>query len=143
MAVQSLAILAAVLLALGACSAQHNARTFAIANDRFIKDGKPFRIVSGEIHYSRVPVAYWRDRLLRVRSMGLNTIQVQCGWGGTASHVIKRCTQIDEDNSSNARALAQGLVRSTMLAAFAALPRHQKTPLCSASVCGTLELPFA
>lgn len=29
------------------------------------------------VHYHRIPVAYWRDRLLRVRSMGLNTIEVK------------------------------------------------------------------
>ena len=29
------------------------------------------------VHYHRIPVPYWRDRLLRVRSMGLNTIEVK------------------------------------------------------------------
>lgn len=28
------------------------------------------------IHYNRIHPAYWRDRLLRVQSMGLNAIQV-------------------------------------------------------------------
>lgn len=28
------------------------------------------------VHYHRIPAVYWRDRLLRVRSMGLNSIEV-------------------------------------------------------------------
>ena len=28
------------------------------------------------VHYHRIPPVYWKDRLLRVRSMGLNTIEV-------------------------------------------------------------------
>ena len=33
--------------------------------DHFELDGKPFQIISGAIHYERVPRAYWRDRLRR------------------------------------------------------------------------------
>ena len=33
----------------------------------------------GSIHYNRIHPAYWRDRLMRVRSMGLNAIQARSG----------------------------------------------------------------
>lgn len=32
------------------------------------------------IHYFRVPRAYWEDRLLRLKALGLNTVQVRICW---------------------------------------------------------------
>lgn len=48
--------------------------------DHFELDGKPFQIISGAIHYSRVPRAYWRDRLKKAKAMGLNTIETYVFW---------------------------------------------------------------
>ena len=52
-------------------------RSFVIdyENNQFLKDGKPFRYVSGSIHYFRVLPEYWNDRLYKIRKAGLNTIQ--------------------------------------------------------------------
>ncbi|CAG0887732.1 unnamed protein product [Darwinula stevensoni] len=44
-------------------------------NNRFLKDGKPYRYVSGSMHYMRIPRIHWRDRLLKLRAAGLNAIQ--------------------------------------------------------------------
>lgn len=55
-------------------------QSFTIENDQFLKDGKPFRILSGSIHYHRIPVSYWKDRLLRMKAMGLNTIETYVPW---------------------------------------------------------------
>ncbi|EHH51741.1 hypothetical protein EGM_11177 [Macaca fascicularis] len=57
-------------------------RVFEIAysQDRFLKDGQPFRYISGSIHYSRVPRFYWKDRLLKMKMAGLNTIQTYVPW---------------------------------------------------------------
>ncbi len=41
---------------------------------QFLLEGKPFRIISGEMHYPRIPREYWRDRLKMAKAMGLNTI---------------------------------------------------------------------
>lgn len=41
----------------------------------FFLDGKPFRILSGAIHYFRVIPEYWKDRLLKLKAMGLNTVE--------------------------------------------------------------------
>ena len=38
-------------------------------------EGKPFRILSGAIHYFRVVPGYWQDRLLKLKAMGLNTVE--------------------------------------------------------------------
>uniref|UniRef100_A0A0N4ZFB1 Beta-galactosidase n=1 Tax=Parastrongyloides trichosuri TaxID=131310 RepID=A0A0N4ZFB1_PARTI len=46
----------------------------------FMLDGKPFRYISGEFHYFRVPSIYWRDRLKKIRGLGLNAIQVYIPW---------------------------------------------------------------
>jgi len=54
--------------------------TFAIASDHFVLNGKPFQILSGELHYPRIPREYWRDRLLKARAMGLNTICTYLFW---------------------------------------------------------------
>ncbi|XP_035261368.1 beta-galactosidase-like isoform X3 [Anguilla anguilla] len=57
-------------------------RTFSIdyQNDCFLKDGEPFRYISGSIHYSRIPQIYWKDRLLKMYMAGLNTIQTYIPW---------------------------------------------------------------
>ncbi|XP_065200399.1 beta-galactosidase-like isoform X1 [Planococcus citri] len=57
-------------------------RSFQIdyANNRFLKDGKPFQYVSGSLHYFRVPRVYWRDRLRKYRAAGLNAISTYVEW---------------------------------------------------------------
>lgn len=57
-------------------------RLFSIdyKNNCFLKDGKPFRYISGSIHYSRIPQYYWKDRLLKMYMTGLNAIQVYVPW---------------------------------------------------------------
>uniref|UniRef100_A0A8C3QQX8 Beta-galactosidase n=1 Tax=Cyanoderma ruficeps TaxID=181631 RepID=A0A8C3QQX8_9PASS len=57
-------------------------RSFGIDYDSncFVKDGKPFRYISGSIHYSRVPSYYWKDRLLKMKMAGLDAIQTYVPW---------------------------------------------------------------
>ncbi|XP_052176984.1 beta-galactosidase 17 isoform X2 [Diospyros lotus] len=57
-----------------------NARKFEIAKDMFWKDGEPFQIIGGDLHYFRVPPEYWEDRLLRMKALGLNTVQTYVPW---------------------------------------------------------------
>jgi len=40
----------------------------------------PLQIISGEMHYPRVPREYWRDRLRKAHAMGLNTISTYVFW---------------------------------------------------------------
>ncbi|MEG9436776.1 beta-galactosidase [Edaphobacter sp. HDX4] len=54
--------------------------SFAVSNGQFNLDGKPFRVISGEMHYPRIPRAYWRDRLRMAKAMGLNTITTYVFW---------------------------------------------------------------
>jgi beta-galactosidase len=56
------------------------AHSFQVEGDHFILDGKPFQVVSGELHYERIPREYWRARLRMARAMGLNTIATYIFW---------------------------------------------------------------
>ena len=51
-----------------------------ISGEQFVRAGQPFEIISGELHYARIPREYWRDRLRKAKAMGLNTIQVYAFW---------------------------------------------------------------
>jgi beta-galactosidase len=51
-----------------------------VEGQKFVLNGKPFQILSGEVEYARVPRADWRDRLRKVRAMGLNTVTVYVFW---------------------------------------------------------------
>ena len=62
------------------------AQTFSIGDSLFYLNGKPFQILSGEMHYARIPPAYWRDRLLKARSMGLNTVATYVFWNVHEPH---------------------------------------------------------
>ncbi|KAA0145568.1 hypothetical protein FNF28_07864 [Cafeteria roenbergensis] len=77
--VAAAALVASVLLAHSAAAAGANP-TFKVANGRFERDGKPFRIMAGSIHYSRVVPELWADRLQRLRAMGLNAVEVYVFW---------------------------------------------------------------
>jgi beta-galactosidase len=72
-------IFATVLVLANAASAQAS-HTFTVANGQFQLDGHPYQILSGEMHYPRVPRAYWRDRFRKARAMGLNTITTYVFW---------------------------------------------------------------
>lgn len=50
------------------------------ANNRFIKDGKPFRYVSGSFHYYRTMPEQWRQRFRTMRAAGLNAISTYVEW---------------------------------------------------------------
>lgn len=54
--------------------------TFAIGENDFLLDGKPFVIRCGEIHFPRVPREYWQHRLQMCRALGLNTVCVYLFW---------------------------------------------------------------
>ena len=54
--------------------------TFVAGHGQFLLDGKPFQIVSGEMHYARIPRAYWRERLRMAKAMGLNSITTYVFW---------------------------------------------------------------
>jgi len=69
-----------VALTTGARGAATDHHTFGHEGEHFLLDGKPFQIISGDIHYARVPHEYWRDRLRKIRSLGMNAICTYMFW---------------------------------------------------------------
>ncbi len=53
---------------------------FGVEGDHFVLDGKPFQVISGEMHYPRIPREYWRERFRMAKAMGLNTVTTYVFW---------------------------------------------------------------
>jgi len=56
------------------------AQKFTYDKEQFYLDGKPFRMISGEMHPARIPVEYWRHRIQMAKAMGCNTIAAYIFW---------------------------------------------------------------
>ena len=54
--------------------------TFEIKDGNFYRNGKVTPILSGEMHYPRIPHQYWRHRLQMMKAMGLNTVATYVFW---------------------------------------------------------------
>ncbi len=53
---------------------------FSLSKNDFLLDGKPFQIISGEMHPARIPAEYWRNRIRMAKAMGCNTIAAYVFW---------------------------------------------------------------
>lgn len=69
-----------VLFMAGIAPLEARAHTFEFSGNQFLLDGKPFQIISGEMHFARIPRQYWRDRLRMAKAMGLNSIATYVFW---------------------------------------------------------------
>jgi beta-galactosidase len=67
------------LCAAGTLQAQQ-ATLLSADSGHFLLNGKTYQIISGEMHYARIPHADWRDRLRKARAMGLNTVSTYVFW---------------------------------------------------------------
>lgn len=61
-------------------TAQGPQHTFELGDSTFLLDGKPMQMISGEMHYTRIPREYWRDRMKMAKAMGLNCIGTYVFW---------------------------------------------------------------
>ncbi len=48
--------------------------------EKFYLDGKPYVVLSGTMHYFRIPQEYWYDRLLKLKECGFNTVETYTCW---------------------------------------------------------------
>ena len=73
-----------MMSAVAACSVAFASATHtfevSMERDAFLLDGKPFQIRCGELHFARVPRAYWRHRIQMCKAMGLNTVCAYMFW---------------------------------------------------------------
>lgn len=74
------AAIAAVLVPTAQSQQTQSRHTFKVEGTHFKFDGKQLQVISGEMHYPRVPREYWRDRLRKARAMGLNTVTTYVFW---------------------------------------------------------------
>lgn len=72
-----LSALAGLMLLLSCQTERH---TFEISDGKFLYDGEKVQLICGEMHYPRIPVEYWRDRMKRAKAMGLNTVSAYVFW---------------------------------------------------------------
>jgi beta-galactosidase len=76
-----LTFLSVILLTMGLFAQKQKPRhTFTLGTTEFLLDGNSFQIISGEMHPSRIPAAYWRNRIQMAKAMGCNTISVYIMW---------------------------------------------------------------
>lgn len=54
--------------------------TFTLGNKEFLLNGKPFLIRAGELHYPRIPRAYWDHRIKMCKAMGMNAVCIYLFW---------------------------------------------------------------
>ena len=62
------------------CGCGKKTHSFEIKEGKFLYDGEKVQLICGEMHYPRIPVEYWRDRMQRAKAMGLNTISAYVFW---------------------------------------------------------------
>ncbi len=53
---------------------------FAVGEESFLLDGKPIVIRCAEMHFARIPRAYWRHRLQMIRACGFNAVCAYMFW---------------------------------------------------------------
>jgi beta-galactosidase len=73
-------IMLVVLIAPVAALSRPARHTFALGEHDFLLDGRPFRIISGEMHPARIPREYWRHRVRMAKALGCNTMAVYVFW---------------------------------------------------------------
>ena len=54
--------------------------TLTLGQDTFLLNDQPFRILAGAMHYFRVHPDHWKDRMLKMRALGLNTLETYVAW---------------------------------------------------------------
>jgi beta-galactosidase len=67
-------------LTISSSGAQKAKHTFKFSQTEFLLDGKPYQIISGEMHPARIPAEYWRQRIQMAKAMGCNTISAYIFW---------------------------------------------------------------
>ena len=68
-------------------------------NNYFVVKGKPTIVSAGEIHYARVPRELWRERLVKMKRAGFNTVSTYVFWNAQepASGVFELTDNLDLD----------------------------------------------
>ena len=60
--------------------AQPESGNFTVGNKTFLLNGKPFVVKAAEVHYPRIPRAYWDQRIKMSKALGMNTLCLYVFW---------------------------------------------------------------
>ncbi|KAG9263121.1 beta-galactosidase-1-like protein 2 isoform X2 [Astyanax mexicanus] len=52
----------------------------SVNSSQFSLGGESFRLLGGSLHYFRIPRAYWKDRMLKMKACGVNTLTTSVPW---------------------------------------------------------------
>ena len=67
-------------LSAGVTQAAGVPQRFEVGQGSFLLDGKLFVVKAVEIHYPRIPEAYWEHRIQMCKALGMNTICIYIFW---------------------------------------------------------------
>ena len=57
-----------------------HAGDFTVGNKTFLLNGEPFVVKAAEVHYPRIPQAYWEHRIKMCKALGMNTLCIYVFW---------------------------------------------------------------
>ena len=57
-----------------------SAGDFTVGDQTFLLNGEPFVVKAAEVHYPRIPQAYWDHRIKMCKALGMNTLCIYVFW---------------------------------------------------------------
>ena len=78
--IQSLALASLLMLSPSELMAASKGGTFTTGDKTFLLNGKPFVVKAAELHYPRIPRAYWEHRIKMCKALGMNTVCLYVFW---------------------------------------------------------------
>ena len=78
--IQTLAFASLLAIAPSEMMAAKKGGTFTTGDKTFLLNGKPFVVKAAELHYPRIPRAYWEHRIKMCKALGMNTVCLYVFW---------------------------------------------------------------
>ena len=76
----TLALAASMAMAPAAMDAASKPGDFTVGKGTFLLNGRPFIVKAAEVHYPRIPQAYWDHRIKMCKALGMNTLCLYVFW---------------------------------------------------------------
>ena len=78
--IQTVALASLLMLTPSEMMAAKKGGTFTTGDKTFLLNGKPFVVKAAELHYPRIPRAYWEHRIKMCKALGMNTVCLYVFW---------------------------------------------------------------
>ena len=78
--IESLVMASLLMLTPSEMMAAKKDGTFTTGDKTFLLNGKPFVVKAAELHYPRIPRAYWEHRIKMCKALGMNTVCLYVFW---------------------------------------------------------------